>query len=105
MMQQQMGGQGQGPQGQQMMGGPSPQQQQQSQGLPTGAMIHPHSGHPGGGPQQQQQQQQQMHQGQERFDNISKAKSLVAPIKDTLSSVLRTAATCIYANNMIDSGS
>jgi len=95
------------------------QQQQQLGGGGGGGGGGPHSQSLGPPPpqQQQQQQQQQHHPPQHhhplglpmhpeaRLDNISKAKALISPIKDTLSNVLRNAAGAIYANNMVDSGS
>lgn len=98
---------------QQQMGGPSPHP---SQGPPPPGPMIPHAAqqppgpqpHPGqpphpGGPHHPHQQQ--VHPEQGRMDNISKAKSLVVPIKESLSNILRTGASAIYANNMVDSGS
>ncbi|XP_055542462.1 mediator of RNA polymerase II transcription subunit 29 [Wyeomyia smithii] len=63
---------------------------------------------------QQQQQQQQQHQSQaqqqqqaqqpEKVDNISKVKGLVVPLRDALSTTIKTAAQLLQQNNLNDAG-
>ncbi|ENN72232.1 hypothetical protein YQE_11095, partial [Dendroctonus ponderosae] len=59
--------------------------------------------------QQQMQQAQQMQQSQQQppqpLDNISKIKSLVGPLRETLALTIKTAAQTLNQNNQIDSGS
>ncbi|KAJ8687430.1 hypothetical protein QAD02_023224 [Eretmocerus hayati] len=43
-----------------------------------------------------------MQQPQEKLDNISKVKSLVGPLRDSLSLALKSAAQTLYQNNLID---
>ncbi|XP_058448100.1 mediator of RNA polymerase II transcription subunit 29 [Malaya genurostris] len=61
--------------------------------------------------QQQQQQQQQQAQSQqqqaqqtEKVDNISKVKGLVGPLRDALSTTIKTAAQLLQQNNLNDAG-
>ncbi|EAT37825.1 AAEL010217-PB [Aedes aegypti] len=58
--------------------------------------------------QQQQQQQAQAHQQQsqqtEKVDNISKVKGLVGPLRDSLSTTVKTAAQLLQQNNLNDAG-
>ena len=68
-----------------MMQQPSPQQNMQS-------MI----------PQQQQAQQQQ--QQMEKLDNISKVKSLLPALKDSLKNVFSSAAALLNQNSFICNG-
>jgi len=79
---------------------------QQGGPIPT---LHPQSMHGPGTvahhPQQQQQQHPPPPQEQPKLDNISKAKALIVPMKDSLQNVMKTAAQAIAINNMIDSGS
>ncbi|KAL2728629.1 mediator of RNA polymerase II transcription subunit 29 isoform X2 [Vespula squamosa] len=55
--------------------------------------------------QAQQQQQQQQQQAQEKLDNISKVKSLVGPLRDSLAIALKTAAQTLHQNSLVDVGS
>uniref|UniRef100_A0A2C9GUH5 Mediator of RNA polymerase II transcription subunit 29 n=1 Tax=Anopheles culicifacies TaxID=139723 RepID=A0A2C9GUH5_9DIPT len=63
--------------------------------------------------QQQAQQQQQQHsqssqqqaQQTEKVDNISKVKVLVGPLRDALSTTIKTAAQLIQQNTLADAGS
>ncbi|XP_050301075.1 mediator of RNA polymerase II transcription subunit 29 [Anthonomus grandis grandis] len=59
--------------------------------------------------QQQMQQAQQIQQSQQQppqpLDNISKIKSLVGPLRDTLALTIKTAAQTLNQNSQIDSGS
>lgn len=54
---------------------------------------------------QQQQQQQQQQQTQEKLDNISKVKSLIGPLRDSLAIALKTAAHTLHQNSLVDVGS
>lgn len=56
-------------------------------------------------PQQNQQMQQIPQQAQEKFDNISKVKSLVGPLRESLSMTLKTAAQTLHQNGLVDMGS
>ncbi|XP_076242772.1 mediator of RNA polymerase II transcription subunit 29-like [Calliopsis andreniformis] len=57
-------------------------------------------------PQQvQQQQQQQQQQTQEKLDNISKVKSLIGPLRESLAIALKTAAQTLHQNSLVDVGS
>ncbi|KAG8229985.1 hypothetical protein J437_LFUL008563 [Ladona fulva] len=60
-----------------------------------------------GTPQQQAQppQQQQIPQQQERLDNISKVKSLMPALKESLMAVFKTAAQTFHQNSLVDIGS
>ncbi|XP_046403669.1 mediator of RNA polymerase II transcription subunit 29 [Ischnura elegans] len=59
-----------------------------------------------GTPQQQgQPPQQQMPQQQERLDNISKVKSLMPALKESLMAVFKTAAQTFHQNSLVDIGS
>ncbi|KAK6631679.1 hypothetical protein RUM43_013743 [Polyplax serrata] len=44
-------------------------------------------------------------QPQEKLDNISKVKSLIIPLRESLSSTLKTAAQALHQNSLIDAGS
>ena len=44
-------------------------------------------------------------QPQEKLDNISKVKSLILPLRETLSLTLKTAAQALHQNSLIDAGS
>jgi len=59
--------------------------------------------------QQQLQQVQQMQQPQQQapqpLDNITKIKSLVVPLRETLALTIKTAAQTLNQNSQIDSGS
>ncbi|XP_066589895.1 mediator of RNA polymerase II transcription subunit 29 [Prorops nasuta] len=55
--------------------------------------------------QQQQVQQQQQSQAQEKLDNISKVKSLVGPLRESLAVALKTAAQTLNQNSLVDVGS
>lgn len=55
------------------------------------------------------QVQHQMHpsqtpvqQSQEKFDNISKVKSLIGPLRDSLALALKSAAQTLHQNSLID---
>jgi len=73
-------------------------------------------GHQGQGPPQQQPNPGNQPQGppqglppssqqdQARVDNISKAKTLIPNLRESMLNVMRNAALAISANNMIDSG-
>ncbi|XP_076393311.1 mediator of RNA polymerase II transcription subunit 29-like [Megachile rotundata] len=54
---------------------------------------------------QQQQQQQQQQQTQEKLDNISKVKSLIGPLRESLAIALKTAAHTLHQNSLVDVGS
>ncbi|CAH1171314.1 unnamed protein product [Phaedon cochleariae] len=57
-------------------------------------------------PQQQVvQQQAQQQQPQQPFDNISKIKSLVGPLRESLSNTIKTAAQTLNQNSQVDGGS
>ncbi|XP_071443584.1 mediator of RNA polymerase II transcription subunit 29 isoform X2 [Hetaerina americana] len=59
-----------------------------------------------GTPQQQgQPQQQQIPQQQERLDNISKVKSLMPALKESLVAVFKTSAQTFHQNCLVDVGS
>ncbi|KDR15695.1 mediator of RNA polymerase II transcription subunit 29 [Zootermopsis nevadensis] len=58
-----------------------------------------------GTPQQAQQMQPQIQQAQEKFDNISKVKSLIAPLRESLALTLKTAAQTLHQNSLVDVGS
>ncbi|XP_063233783.1 mediator of RNA polymerase II transcription subunit 29 [Bacillus rossius redtenbacheri] len=62
---------------------------------------------PQGTPQQPptMQQSQQMSQPPDKLDNISKIKSLVGPLRDTLAITLKSASQAIHQNSLIDVGS
>lgn len=55
--------------------------------------------------QQQQAQQQQQQQAQEKLDNISKVKSLVGPLRESLAIALKAAAQTLHQNSLVDVGS
>ncbi|XP_043490986.1 mediator of RNA polymerase II transcription subunit 29 [Polistes fuscatus] len=55
--------------------------------------------------QAQQQQQQQQQQAQEKLDNISKVKSLVGPLRESLAVGIKTAAQTLHQNSLVDIGS
>ncbi|KAL6434600.1 hypothetical protein ACFW04_006156 [Cataglyphis niger] len=55
--------------------------------------------------QQQQVQQQQQQQTQDKLDNISKVKSLVGPLRESLGIALKTAAHTLHQNSLVDVGS
>lgn len=56
-------------------------------------------------PQQPPQQvQQQSQQAQEKLENISKVKSLVGPLRDSLSTALKSAAQTLHQNALVDNG-
>ncbi|XP_072767844.1 mediator of RNA polymerase II transcription subunit 29-like [Anoplolepis gracilipes] len=55
--------------------------------------------------QQQQQAQQQQQQAQDKLDNISKVKSLVGPLRESLAIALKTAAHTLHQNSLVDVGS
>ncbi|KAK9498608.1 hypothetical protein O3M35_003202 [Rhynocoris fuscipes] len=44
-------------------------------------------------------------QSQEKLDNISKVKSLVGPLRDSLAATLKTAALTLHQNSLVDIGS
>lgn len=52
--------------------------------------------------QQQQAQQQQQQQTQDKLDNISKVKSLVGPLRESLAIALKTAAQTLHQNSLVD---
>ncbi|XP_058822152.1 mediator of RNA polymerase II transcription subunit 29 [Topomyia yanbarensis] len=54
--------------------------------------------------QQQQAQSQQQAQQTEKVDNISKVKGLVGPLRDALSTTIKTAAQLLQQNNLNDAG-
>lgn len=59
-----------------------------------------------GTPQQAQQLQPQIQQQpQEKFDNISKVKSLIIPLRESLALTLKTAAQTLHQNSLVDVGS
>ncbi|KAJ9574708.1 hypothetical protein L9F63_008121 [Diploptera punctata] len=58
-----------------------------------------------GTPQQQQMQQPMPQQAQEKLDNISKVKSLITPLRESLALTLKTAAQTLHQNNLVDVGS
>jgi len=102
-----MGGGGMGqPMGGMGMGGPMQVPMQVPGGMmaaqsPMSALMHQNPGTPGqmqGGPMQQQQ-------AQEKLDNISKVKSLMHPLRESLMLTLKTAAQTLHQNNLIDAGS
>ncbi|EDS30565.1 intersex [Culex quinquefasciatus] len=53
---------------------------------------------------QQQQQQQQQAQQPEKVDNIAKVKALVGPLRDALSTTIKTSAQLLQQNNLNDAG-
>lgn len=73
----------------------SPQMQQQQQ-----AQVQQQQQHQA----QQQQQQQQQAQQPEKVDNIAKVKALVGPLRDALSTTIKTAAQLLQQNNLNDAG-
>ncbi|XP_073970421.1 mediator complex subunit intersex [Rhodnius prolixus] len=44
-------------------------------------------------------------QSQEKLDNISKVKTLVGPLRDSLAATLKTAARTLHQNSLVDIGS
>ncbi|KAF4528059.1 hypothetical protein B566_EDAN012020 [Ephemera danica] len=80
-----------------MMNMPPTMQGPMSGPMPTG--MQPQIQQPPGNMQQQQQQPQQ-----EKLDNISKVKSLVGPLRDSLSITLKTAAHALHHNSLVDLG-
>lgn len=52
-----------------------------------------------------QQQQQQAQQQTEKVDNISKVKGLVGPLRDALSTTIKSAALVVQHNHLNDAGS
>ncbi|XP_066159119.1 mediator of RNA polymerase II transcription subunit 29-like [Euwallacea fornicatus] len=54
---------------------------------------------------QQMQQQQSQQQSPQALDNISKIKSLIGPLRDSLALTIKTAAQTLSQNSQIDSGS
>ena len=50
-------------------------------------------------------QQEIPQQPQEKLDNISKLKSLILPLRESLSQTLKTAAQALHQNSLIDAGS
>ncbi|KAK7790666.1 hypothetical protein R5R35_006554 [Gryllus longicercus] len=58
-----------------------------------------------GTPQQAQQIQQMPQQTQEKLDNISKVKSLIGPLRESLAITLKTAAQTLHQNSLVDVGS
>ncbi|XP_063920147.1 mediator of RNA polymerase II transcription subunit 29 isoform X2 [Zophobas morio] len=54
---------------------------------------------------QQQQQQQQQQQPPSPLDNISKIKTLVGPLRESLSNTIKTAAQTLNHNSQVDAGS
>ncbi|XP_034952077.1 mediator of RNA polymerase II transcription subunit 29 [Chelonus insularis] len=83
---------------------------QQTGAMPMGQMTQPTNPQMAPNPQQQVQQQtslqqQQQQQQQEKFDNISKVKSLIGPLRETLSIALKTAANTLTQNSLVDIGS
>lgn len=74
----------------------------QNPNIGPGMQASPQMGIP---PQQQQQQQQQVPvQQQQPVDSITKAKSLVGPLRDSLSSTLKAASQTLHHNNLTDVG-
>lgn len=63
-------------------------------GVPAG-MMHQNPATPGQMPPQQ---------SQEKLDNISKVKSLMLPLRESLMLTLKTAAQTLHQNNLIDAG-
>ncbi|XP_008545109.1 mediator of RNA polymerase II transcription subunit 29 [Microplitis demolitor] len=88
---------------------------QQQGGMAMGQMPQPSNPQMAPNPQQaqqvqqqqalQQQQQQQQQQTQEKLDNISKVKSLVGPLRESLAIALKTAANTLTQNSLVDVGS
>ncbi|KAK0172027.1 hypothetical protein PV328_005400 [Microctonus aethiopoides] len=83
---------------------------QQPGAMPMGQMPQPTNPQLAPNPQQaqqqvQQQQAQQQQQTQEKFDNISKVKSLVIPLRESLAITLKTAANTLTQNSLVDNGS
>lgn len=76
-----------GPMGMQMVPGVMPPQQQQVVAQQVS----------------QQQAQQQQHQ-QEKLDNISKVKTLIARLRESLAVALKTAAQTLHQNSLVDVG-
>lgn len=79
------------------MGVPSMQQQMQ---IPSPQMANPNQQIPQ--PNQQIPQPQQI--PQERIDNISKVKTLVGPLRESLGATLKSAALLLNTNNQTDCG-
>ncbi|XP_023706449.1 mediator of RNA polymerase II transcription subunit 29 [Cryptotermes secundus] len=79
-----------------------PPMQQQGPGV-----MPPVPQQPGPGtPQQAQQLQPQIQQqAQEKLDNISKVKSLMTPLRESLALTLKTAAQILHQNSLVDVGS
>ncbi|XP_012280249.1 mediator of RNA polymerase II transcription subunit 29 [Orussus abietinus] len=55
--------------------------------------------------QSQGQQQTQQQQAQEKLDNISKVKSLIGSLRESLAVALKTAAQTLHQNSLVDVGS
>ncbi|XP_074112010.1 mediator of RNA polymerase II transcription subunit 29-like [Cotesia typhae] len=92
-----------------MMNIPSMQQQG---GMAMGQMPQPTNPQMAPNPQQAQQvqqqvqqQMQQQQQTQEKLDNISKVKSLIGPLRESLVIALKTAAQTLTQNSLVDVGS
>ena len=85
---------------------------QQPGGMPMGQMSQPPNAQLAQNQQQAAQQQaqqqaaqQQQQQTQEKFDNISKVKSLVGPLRESLGIAIKTAAQTLHQNSLVDVGS
>ncbi|XP_034480011.1 mediator of RNA polymerase II transcription subunit 29 [Drosophila innubila] len=83
------------------MGGPSMMQvSPMMQSSPQPMMP---SGPPGPVPMQQQQHQQQQQQQQaEKLDNISRVKSLLGPLRESMFLTIRSSAFTLQQNNLAD---
>ncbi|XP_011302283.1 mediator of RNA polymerase II transcription subunit 29 [Fopius arisanus] len=77
----------------------------QQPGMQMGQMPQPNNPQMPQNPQQVQQQQQQQQQAQEKLDNISKVKSLVGPLKESLAIAMKSAAQTFHQNSLVDMGS
>ncbi|KAF5304426.1 hypothetical protein FQR65_LT07956 [Abscondita terminalis] len=60
---------------------------------------------PGIGIPPQPQQQQQQQQPPQPLDNISKIKTLIGPLRESLSNTIKTAAQTLNQNSQVDVGS
>ncbi|EFA01132.1 mediator of RNA polymerase II transcription subunit 29 [Tribolium castaneum] len=56
-------------------------------------------------PNPQQPQQQQQQQPHQPLDNISKIKTLIGPLRESLSNTIKTAAQTLNQNSQVDAGS
>ncbi|XP_066999792.2 mediator of RNA polymerase II transcription subunit 29 [Anabrus simplex] len=82
-----------------------PPMQPQVPVVPGGMPQIPQQQQPGTPQQSQQMQPQMQQQAQEKLDNISKVKSLINPLRDSLALTLKSASQALHQNSLVDVGS